>query len=406
MKRDDVIATNEYNANIFVARFMLITVGIFLFVFLLNILGIFVIKQTNMIFSFSVSSVLLVIPTLLNKIAGVDKKWLKYVYTTIAALFILLISTMLTYHAVVVYAYPIAIAGLYFSKKLTFIATVESLIATVSGQFLGYYLNFLKDYNFTNLHELVFYSIIPRTITLICFALLFMLITRRTERLLKRQEMAANSMTTLHNDMIMGFATLVEGKDASTGGHIKRTGLYVELIANELRNRGLYCDILTDNYIDNLKNSASMHDIGKIAIPDSILKKPGRLTNGEFEQMKTHTVKGGQIIKDTFSHVDESFKEVAYNVAVFHHEKWNGNGYPESRRGSEIPLCARIMAVADVFDAISQKRCYRDALPFYESLRVIHDGRGEDFEPVIVDAFMSLKNEVKAIYEKAADTNE
>lgn len=150
----------------------------------------------------------------------------------------------------------------------------------------------------------------------------------------------------------------------STGGHIKRTSTYVRLLAEELRNRGIYREELTDDYLENLYRAAPMHDIGKIAVPDVVLQKPGKLSEEEFEIIQKHTIKGGDIIRETFGHLEnEKYTQMAYEVARHHHEKWNGNGYPEGLKQKEIPLCARIMAIADVFDAVSEKRCYRDAMP-------------------------------------------
>lgn len=208
------------------------------------------------------------------------------------------------------------------------------------------------------------------------------------------------------NEMIMGFATLVEQRDDSTGGHIRRTSLYVELIAKELRNRGYYRSVLTKDYIQNLITSAPMHDMGKIAIPDAILQKPGRLTEEEYEVMKSHAKCGGEIIKETFGKIeDEEYMEMAYNMATYHHEKWNGKGYPFGLKEQEIPLCARIMAIADVFDAVSEKRCYRDALPLEQCFQIIAEGRGTDFEPLLVDLFLECKDKVIRVHKNTQKEN-
>lgn len=210
---------------------------------------------------------------------------------------------------------------------------------------------------------------------------------------------AVEELTIYHNEMIMGFATLVENKDGSTGGHIKRTSMYVKLLTEELRKRGFYKDILTADYRRNLYLAAPMHDIGKISVPDVILQKPGKLTNEEFEIMKQHTVSGGKIIKETFGHlVDEEYTKMAYDVAYCHHEKWNGKGYPQGLKGEEIPLCARIMAIADVFDAVSEKRCYRDAMPLEQCFDIIQKGSGQDFDPMLVKVFMDIREKVILVY--------
>ena len=139
--------------------------------------------------------------------------------------------------------------------------------------------------------------------------------------------------------------------------------------------------------------AAPMHDIGKIAIPDSILQKPGRLTPEEFEIMKTHSERGGQILKKTFNNTgDDEYEKIAYEVAMYHHEKWNGKGYPKGLSKEQIPLSARIMAVADVFDAVSAKRCYRDALPLSECFEIIKNGSGQDFDSLIADLFLEMKD--------------
>ena len=202
-----------------------------------------------------------------------------------------------------------------------------------------------------------------------------------------------------HNEMIMGFATLVENKDGNTGGHIRRSSAYASLIAENLRKSKKYRNVITKDFLNNLVQSAPMHDIGKIGISDAILQKPGKLTAEEYEQMKEHSVIGGRIIEDTFGHLlNTEYENMAYQVTKYHHEKWNGQGYPEGLSGTDIPLCARIMAVADVFDAVSTKRCYQEAMPLDECYGIILTGRGVDFDPDVVDAFMSDRDKVEKIY--------
>lgn len=203
-----------------------------------------------------------------------------------------------------------------------------------------------------------------------------------------------------HNyEMISGFSTLVENKDDSTGGHILRTKQYVEIILNQLQNEKKYRNIISRDFVKNMLNAAPMHDIGKISTPDVILQKPGKLTPEEYEIMKQHAPRGGEIIMETFSRLDNpEFLKTAYYVARYHHEKWNGNGYPEGLDGEKIPLCARIMAIADVFDAVSAKRCYRDAMPLDQCFQIIEKGRGTDFDPDLVDVFLDAKEEIIKVY--------
>lgn len=203
-----------------------------------------------------------------------------------------------------------------------------------------------------------------------------------------------------HNyEMISGFSTLVENKDDSTGGHILRTKQYVEIILNQLQNEKKYRNIISRDFVKNMLNAAPMHDIGKISTPAVILQKPGKLTPEEYEIMKQHAPRGGEIIMETFSRLDNpEFLKTAYYVARYHHEKWNGNGYPEGLDGEKIPLCARIMSIADVFDAVSAKRCYRDAMPLDQCFQIIENGRGTDFDPDLVDVFLDSKEEIIKVY--------
>lgn len=201
-----------------------------------------------------------------------------------------------------------------------------------------------------------------------------------------------------HDEMVMGFATLIENRDSSTGGHIRRTTKYVELLAQEAAKEEKYKDILTKEYVHNLVMAAPMHDIGKVAIPDAILQKPGRLTAEEFEIMKTHAQKGADIIEETFGNAgNQEYEKMAYEVARYHHEKWNGRGYPTGKSEDHIPLCARIMAVADVFDALSSKRCYKDAMPLEQCFEIIEKGAGQDFDPNLVSVFLDNKEKVEKI---------
>ncbi|MGN1416865.1 MAG: HD-GYP domain-containing protein [Oscillospiraceae bacterium] len=217
------------------------------------------------------------------------------------------------------------------------------------------------------------------------------------------EDPALRTLSQLHTETVMSFANLIENRDNSTGGHIKRTSRYVQLIAEELQRRGYYSDVITKDFISNLLKAAPMHDIGKISVPDAILQKPGKLTDEEFSVMKLHTVNGGRIILETFRNLgNEEYRKMAYEVARYHHEKWNGRGYPEGLERKEIPLSARIMAVADVFDAVSEKRCYRDAMPLDKCFDIIRQGSGQDFDPLIAETFLDIRDRVEEVHAEFA----
>lgn len=212
------------------------------------------------------------------------------------------------------------------------------------------------------------------------------------------EDPSLRKLTRVNEEMADGFATMVESRDNNTGGHIKRTGAYVNLILRKMRNDRRYRSVVNRDYLLNVRNAAPLHDIGKIATPDCILQKPGKLTDEEFAVIREHAAKGGEIIRTALCDIgDAEFRQIAFEVARYHHEKYNGKGYPDGLAGEQIPLHARIMAIADVFDAVSQKRCYRDALPIEECFSIIERGSGTDFDPTLTEIFLGAKDEVLAL---------
>ena len=194
--------------------------------------------------------------------------------------------------------------------------------------------------------------------------------------------------------IIMEFAEVVEARDKSTGNHIKKTAEYVEAIARQLKAEGKFTDVLTDAYIEKLKRAAPLHDIGKIAVSDLILNKPGKLTDEEFTIMKSHTTEGWKILvkmlEDAGDTIDADYLNESIDMAHYHHEKWDGSGYPTHIKGEEIPLSARIMAVADVFDALVAERVYKKPFTYEKAMQIIVEGAGKHFDPDIVETFTHI----------------
>ncbi|MBO4501599.1 MAG: HD domain-containing protein [Clostridia bacterium] len=191
----------------------------------------------------------------------------------------------------------------------------------------------------------------------------------------------------IQRSIISSLAAVVEERDESTGNHILRTEDYVERLLRKMRAGGF--EGLTKDYCNNVVLAAPMHDIGKIKISDTILNKPGRLTPEEYEIIKMHSVFGGDIIRRTISEIEEKeYCEIAYNIARHHHERYDGTGYPDGLKGEAIPLEARIMALADVYDALVSERVYKKAFPKEEAVRIIREGAGTQFDPRLVPLFL------------------
>lgn len=216
-----------------------------------------------------------------------------------------------------------------------------------------------------------------------------------------------HDIQTVQTVMISSLATLAEYRDPETGEHIKRTQNYVKALATTLRKQGLFTDELTDENIELIYMSVPLHDIGKVGIRDDILLKPGRLTKEEFEIMKTHTTLGYQTLVSVGSKLkNNTFLEYAADVAYTHHEKFDGTGYPRGLKGDDIPLIGRLMAVADVYDALISKRVYKDAMSHDEAIEIIKSGYGTHFDPRVVDCTLYLEHTFQNIAQTYLDGEE
>jgi HD-GYP domain-containing protein (c-di-GMP phosphodiesterase class II) len=217
----------------------------------------------------------------------------------------------------------------------------------------------------------------------------------------------SDSTMTMQDGLIITMADMVENRDSDTGAHVQKTSAYVKIIVEGLKKKEYYASKITQKFMSDVVRSAPLHDVGKINIPDNVLNKPGKLTDEEFAIMKTHTTAGKQILEKAISTVQgENYLKEARNMAAYHHERWDGKGYPEGLHGEVIPLSARIMAVADVFDALTSPRVYKPAFPFEKALAILKEGAGSQFDPKCVEVFMESLSEVKVILKKYNPTTQ
>jgi response regulator RpfG family c-di-GMP phosphodiesterase len=204
------------------------------------------------------------------------------------------------------------------------------------------------------------------------------------------------SVVELKNALLKAMAELVDYRDNITGGHIERTQCYLGILLGALIKNNVYMDEEPEWDVMLVLQSAQLHDIGKIAIRDSILQKPGKLTPEEYEEIKLHTVVGEEIIeKIKKSTTEHAFLEHARIFAISHHERWDGSGYPKGLKGKEIPLQGRLMAIADVYDALVSKRPYKETITHEEAVKIISNGSGTHFDPILVEVFLSVSDEFK-----------
>ena len=330
----------------------------------------------------------------------------------------------LSFQATLLMAIPPIVVAQYKNDKTLFawviVATAIMVPIVVYGSyFMGMYdANLLKPltaeeaaelenrfHNFSahRALEIFFHYVMTKMLCIAAIDFIAITITRRTAFMLDTQDMLNNVIveekeekTIMQQNVIEDLADVVETRDLETGDHIKRTKLYVNILANALKNTDKYKEYLTEEKIELMTSAAPLHDIGKIGVSDLILCKKGRLNDEEFNIMKTHTTIGGDIIKKILNDLkDERYLNMAYDIALCHHEKWNGQGYPNGLKGEEIPLSARIMAIADVFDALISKRCYKEPMPIDDAIEIIIKDAGTHFDPYIVEVFKTILPEFR-----------
>ena len=224
------------------------------------------------------------------------------------------------------------------------------------------------------------------------------------------------NIVVMHNKLILGMATMVESRDNSTGGHIRRTSDVVKVLIDEIRKDEATADGrknirflfgkegLTDEFCKNMIQAAPMHDLGKIAVDDAVLRKPGKFTPEEFAEMKKHAAEGARIVDQILDGTEnEAFHKVAVNVAHYHHERWDGSGYPEGLKGEDIPIEARIMAIADVYDALVSKRVYKDKFSFDDADKIMMESMGKHFDKRLERYYLSAKPRLEEYYRSMGD---
>jgi putative two-component system response regulator len=222
-------------------------------------------------------------------------------------------------------------------------------------------------------------------------------VSKRTEEIMAIQDVT-----------ILAMASLAETRDSDTGNHIRRTQFYVKALAEKVRNHPRFVAAINDQTIETLFKSAPLHDIGKVGIPDRILLKPGKFLPEEFEIMKSHTTLGFDAIQHAETALGKAvdFLKTAKDIALFHQEKWDGSGYPQGLVADAIPLSARLMAVADVYDALISRRVYKEGMPHEKAVGIIAEGRGTHFDPDLVDAFLLIQDEFREIAQRFSDNDE
>jgi len=423
-----VYAAAEADANRFNLISLVVLSGIAVLAEGLNDLGVFVVDPRVMQPSMAVALILFLIPLLLWVTARDRKRRLedpRFKFIIIFSVFggIAVVATALSFHAILLLVVPGVMAGQYRDQRRLFLWILIGTVLLIpmgvyGGLFFGVpdrnllkgvagdgYISFAERMAVATpdrLWEIFLHHALPRFLCVLAIDLLLSGIPRRNTRMTEQLAVMAERVhremeerNEIQSHVIEALASVIETRDEGTGDHVERTKAYVDMILREMAGDDAFRDRLTPAEIEEIRNAAPLHDVGKIAISDTILLKPGRLTDKEFDRMREHTVIGGKMIRSILSGIDSpSLLKHAEEIAVSHHEKWDGSGYPCGLAGEDIPLSARVMAVADVFDALVSRRVYKEPIPPEAALDTILAESGTHFDPEIIRVVRGMRKEL------------
>lgn len=419
-----VYTESEAENNKYTAELMLVFLFLFYILFMLNEFDFFLVDKLVMRVAFITNFVcvsIIAILALIPQTAESEKT--KYAILTLSSVFTLVLMSALNFHAIIVMTVPMVVALSYHSKKISIYALICTVICGGLAPVLGIFLHTwqadffgvllyatdpsLASGELSKFVPAILKGVGPYQVAISYIALPqvvygFMLgiaIIINNKRKRKQYIGQYKRIIASRDSVLVAIADLVENRDLNTGGHIKRTRQVVEILTKTLSEAPEFRDILTEDYCDTIINTAAMHDLGKIAIPDGILNKPGKLTPEEFEIIKTHSTKSCEIVKSVLKGLqDDEFNRIAANIALYHHEKYDGSGYPEGLKGDDIPLEARIMAIADVYDALVSERCYKEPIPHDKAYVIIKESMGSHFDPKLWNSFSKAHRKIMEIY--------
>ena len=366
---------------------------------ILTLCGIWRVPHTYSASIFSYSICCFFIAHWLNKFQKTQKVGM-YFGIISTALFVELLAVRNIIQVNITYAAVPFLSCLYFNKKITITSTITSFLLMVLALFIRSktVLSVMAtDVQVHTPHTWFISTLVGYSIE---FLFIFLMAITMANRSHKAIELLHTQNQNLQNtqDMIIGFvASCLGSHDLFTGRHVQHTKHYVKIIATKLRDLGYYQDILTDETIHLYETAAFLHDIGKIHIPEGVLNKIGKFTEEDYKVMKTHPVEGKRLLEQLPKIGDGRFNQIAIDMAFCHHEKWDGTGYPRGLKGTEIPLCGRIMAAADVMDALISKRLYKEPFTINEAIDIFNESVEKQFEPCIVEATKACQQEIEEL---------
>ena len=388
---EQIIREYRKNADMRLAFVCRLMIGFMLLIALLNITGVFKIAPLPLYLTTVISVFNFILPTLFYNILKIHSTKIRYFILAIVVIQSGLQYAALSYHTIIMLVFPLIMACLYNEKKYVIYTAILTMPMIVISHLAAFYLKIVPDEPLITLKGTILYGIVPRTIEIFAVVILCYTISDRIEKLVNTLASKNRELYEDQENLILAVSQIIENKSENTGQHVKRVSEYTEVL----------CKCLGFNDEDSWKISlaAMMHDVGKLMIPESILEKPGKLTAEEFEIVKKHTQYGKQMLETSPGELFKLSTDIAYN----HHEKWDGTGY-RGVKGEDTPVCARCVALADVFDALVSRRAYKEPWPPEKAYEEIVSQRGKQFDPAVVDAFVQNFDKFKDIMMRYPDT--
>ncbi len=424
---EDEISSNRYTANM-----MLVIGAILVSSMFLNMLGVYNINKVIMNIAVMASVFMIAVIQVLARVRKISsKKCVKYIIMAQIIVISMVCLILFNFSIILITVLPLVLAMGYHSKKLVLFAGIGSLINCLVSPIFGYVVgtwdisyfiflvqvtdtapfNVLKDNEYVrellktvidtegSKHRSIMTFVSMPMVGMIVFYMI--VIFNSVKQKQKNYNYQIKHLNKAQDKTILGLADVIENRDMNTGGHVKRTSDVVRIFIDELQKQGTFADVLDHKYCQYIIKSAPMHDVGKIAVEDAILTKPSKLTPEEFEKIKIHPEKSKDIIEGVMGSIaDQELVGIAKNLALYHHEHWDGSGYPAGLSGEDIPLEARIMALADVYDALVSERCYKDSVSSEEAYKIIKESMGSHFDPKLWDCFDRAYPRLKDYYNK------
>lgn len=369
-----------------------ILTGLILFAILLNVLHVFKIT-TELYPTLIISAIILLLPTLFFDILKWKTKTVRYIVLTLLVIMSGLMYAILSYHVILMLALPVVASCLYCERSNVIYTTALSIPVMVISHLIAFNLKIVPDEPLVTLHGVVFYGIVPRVIELVAVSLICIAITGKFQRLIKDLVKKNNELYEEQQIIVESLSELVESQSHETGNHVKRVAAYTEILCRAMG--------LSEEETWKISVASMMHDVGKIAVPREILHKPGRLTEDEFAEIKKHVDYGHKLLE----HSSGEVMRLAADIAWHHHERFDGKGYQNNLEGEQIGIYARCVAVADVFDALVSKRCYKTSWTPEQAREEIISQAGRQFDPQITKLFDEHFDEFLKVMEEYPDVS-